>query len=150
MESLNQDLYRQIKLLCEQGDDLADEGRFNEALKQYKEAWKLLPEPKEQWEAATWILVAMGDVNFLNGRFRQAVKDLTAALAGINAVDNPFIYLRLGQSRLELGEEKAALEALQTAYELGGEDLWDGEDEKYLQFLTGKVGGTVMQPHQAV
>ncbi|WP_416192408.1 tetratricopeptide repeat protein [Neisseria sp. CCUG12390] len=150
MESLNQDLYQKINALCDQGDELADNGQFSEALKQYKEAWKLLPEPKEQWEAATWILVAMGDVNFLNGKFHQAVKDLTAALANINAVDNPFIYLRLGQSRLELGDEQTALEALQTAYELGDEYLWDGEDGKYLQFLAGKVDGIVIPPHQAV
>ncbi|ATD64691.1 tetratricopeptide repeat protein [Neisseria weixii] len=144
MESLNQDLYQQISALCDQGDDLADEGQFNEAVKQYKEAWKLLPEPKSQWEAATWILAAMGDAHFLNGKYRQAVKDLTEALAYINALDNPFIYLRLGQSQFELGEEKAALEALQTAYELGDEELWEGEDEKYLQFLAAKVDGIVI------
>ncbi|MCP1659842.1 tetratricopeptide repeat protein [Neisseria perflava] len=135
MQSLSQDLYQQINVLCEQGDELADEGQFNEALTRYKAAWKLLPEPKEQWEAATWILVAMADAHFLNGKYRAAVKDLTTALASIHAVDNPFIYLRLGQSRFELGEAAAALEALQTAYELGDEELWEGEDEKYLRFV---------------
>lgn len=144
MESLDQDLYRQINVLCDQGDEMADEGRFQDALKQYKAAWKLLPEPKEQWEAATWILVAMGDVNFLNGKYRQAVKDFNAALASINAVDNPFIYLRLGQCRLELGEEAAAIEALQTAYELGDESLWEDEDEKYLQILTAQTKGKAL------
>lgn len=139
--SLDKQLYAQIETLCQQGDEYADNGQFNEALKQYKAAWKLLPDPKEQWEAATWILVAMGDVNFLNGKFPQAVKDLTAALASINAVDNPFVYLRLGQSRFEMGEQSAALEALQTAYELGDEDLWDGEDAKYRQFLAANVEG---------
>ncbi|WP_281256767.1 hypothetical protein [Neisseria iguanae] len=39
--------------------------------------------------------------------------------------------MRLGQSQFEPGKEEAATEALQTAYELGDEDLWDGEDEKY-------------------
>jgi hypothetical protein len=27
-------------------------------------AWDLLPEPQADWEAATWILGAIGDVNF--------------------------------------------------------------------------------------
>lgn len=141
MEVLNENLFNQINDLCNKGDELADNGQFNEALKQYKDAWKCLPEPKAQWEAATWILVAMGDINFLNGKYRQAVKDLTSALASINAVDNPFVYLRLGQSQLELGEEKAALESLQTAYELGDEELWDGEEAKYLDFMKKNIEG---------
>lgn len=139
MDALNETLYQQISSLCDEGDKLADEGRFADALKQYQAAWKLLPDPKNQWEAATWILVAMGDVNFLSGRYRQAVNDLNAALENIHAADNPFIYLRLGQSRLELGEEAAALEALQTAEELGDEELWDGEDEKYRRFLNERA-----------
>lgn len=139
MESLNETLYQQISSLCDEGDNLADEGQFAAALKQYQAAWKLLPDPKNQWEAATWILVAMGDVNFLSGRYRQAVNDLNTALENIHAADNPFIYLRLGQSRLELGEEAAALEALQTAEELGDEELWEGEDEKYRRFLAERA-----------
>lgn len=139
MDALNETLYQQISSLCDEGDHLADEGQFAAALKQYQAAWKLLPDPKNQWEAATWILVAMGDVNFLSGRYRQAVNDLNTALENIHAADNPFIYLRLGQSRLELGEEAAALEALQTAEELGDEELWEGEDEKYRRFLAERA-----------
>lgn len=139
MDTLNETLYQQISSLCDEGDNLADEGQFAAALKQYQAAWKLLPDPKNQWEAATWILVAMGDVNFLSGRYRQALNDLNAALENIHAADNPFIYLRLGQSRLELGEEAAALEALQTAEELGDEELWEGEDGKYRRFLTERA-----------
>lgn len=139
MDALNETLYQQISSLCDEGDNLADEGQFAAALKQYQAAWKLLPDPKNQWEAATWILVAMGDVNFLSGRYRQAVNDLNTALENIHAADNPFIYLRLGQSRLELGEEAAALEALQTAEELGDEELWEGEDEKYRRFLAERA-----------
>lgn len=139
MDALNETLYQQISSLCDEGDNLADEGQFAAALKQYQAAWKLLPDPKNQWEAATWILVAMGDVNFLSGRYRQAVNDLNTALENIHAADNPFIYLRLGQSRLELGEEAAALEALQTAEELGDEELWEGEDEKYCRFLAERA-----------
>ncbi|PSJ79756.1 hypothetical protein [Neisseria iguanae] len=52
MESLGQDLYGQTNAFCRPGDNLADEGRFNEALKQYKETWTPLPGPKAQQEAS--------------------------------------------------------------------------------------------------
>lgn len=135
MEALNSEIFGKINQLCDSGDEAADNGNYSEAMKHYRAAWKLLPDPKQQWEASTWILAAMGDVHFLGGKFQNAIEDLTAALGSINALDNPFIYLRLGQSQLEAGNEAAAREALETAYELGDDDLWEGEDEKYLRFI---------------
>ena len=38
----------------------------------FQQAWDLLPEPAVQWEAATWILAALGDVYFLSGDYEAA------------------------------------------------------------------------------
>ena len=55
MSELNNQTYDAICQLCEQGDTLADEGQYAEALDLYWQAWDLLSEPKTDWEAATWI-----------------------------------------------------------------------------------------------
>ena len=60
---LDPHLYTRINRFCEIGDTLAEEGKYNDAIASYQYAWDLLPDPKEQWEAATWILVAIGDAH---------------------------------------------------------------------------------------
>jgi hypothetical protein len=58
--------YARIQALCKKGDALVENDDVAAALVQYWAAWHLLPEPKTQWEAATWILTAIGDANFLD------------------------------------------------------------------------------------
>jgi tetratricopeptide (TPR) repeat protein len=48
-------IYEKIIMLSEEGDALAEQSNFNEAIKKYKEALDLLPTPKNQWEASTWL-----------------------------------------------------------------------------------------------
>lgn len=69
MSELNDQAYDTICRLCEQGDTLAEDGQYAEALDLYWQAWDLLPEPKTDWEAATWILAAIGDADFFVWRF---------------------------------------------------------------------------------
>jgi len=70
MPELDDSLYARVRGLCERGDDLVDDGRLDEALQTFLSAWRLLPEPRTDWEAATWILAATGDVNFQRGGIR--------------------------------------------------------------------------------
>src|SRR4051812_14127178 len=69
MAELDDVVYRRLKALCSVGDALAEQARYPEALEKYWAAWNLLPEPQTQWKAATWILAAIGDANFLSGDF---------------------------------------------------------------------------------
>ncbi len=57
------------------------------------------------------------------------------ALECPDAEDSPPILLRLGQSEFELDNKEAAAELLLRAYEAEGEELFDEEDEKYLEYL---------------
>ena len=52
---LDPHLHTRINRFCEIGDALAEDGKYSDAVVSYQYAWNLLPDPKEHWEAATWI-----------------------------------------------------------------------------------------------
>jgi len=51
-------LHEKIKEYCRSGDMLAEQGNHEEAIAEYNRAWRSVPEPKNSWEASTWILAA--------------------------------------------------------------------------------------------
>ena len=55
MTELDSHLHTRISRFCEIGDTLAEDGKYSDAVVSYQYAWNLLPDPKENWEAATWI-----------------------------------------------------------------------------------------------
>jgi transposase len=58
----------------------------------YLQAWDLLPEPKTEWEAATWLLAAIGDANFQiqPGTFEFALDHLVDNELDLSALDARF------------------------------------------------------------
>ncbi|WP_201518656.1 tetratricopeptide repeat protein [Gulosibacter hominis] len=141
MAELDDTLDQQINQLCARGDELAEEEKFAEAVAEYDRAWALLPEPKQQWNAATWILAAIGDAHVLRGDFAGAHNALSAAMHCPDAIGNPFIHLRLGQAQFELGNLDRAADELMRAYMGAGPEIFAMEDEKYLQFLATRAQG---------
>ncbi|HZL90999.1 MAG TPA: hypothetical protein VFB96_21720 [Pirellulaceae bacterium] len=138
MAELRDDLYEDIQSRCKTGDDLAAQGNYADALAQYWAAWDLLPEPKTDWDAATWILAAIGDANFLAGDFVAGRDNLSTAMHCPDAIGNPFLHLRLGQCQFELGNLDRAADELTRAYMGGGADVFEGAS-KYFDFLKTKL-----------
>jgi tetratricopeptide (TPR) repeat protein len=139
MAELDEGTYARIRALCARGDGLADEGRFDEALEAFWAAWDLLPEPQTSWEAATWILAAIGDVNFQQGNFEAGRDNLAMAMHCPNATGNPFLHLRLGQCQFELGNLDRAADELARARLLEGPELFKDEDPKCLEFIMSRL-----------
>ena len=139
MAELSDETHAQIQQLCAEGDQLAEAKRYADALKPYWAAWDLLPEPQTDWEAATWILVAIGDANFLSSDFVAGRDNLSQAMHCPDAIGNPFIHLRLGQCQFELQALDRAADELMRAYMGAGPDIFKDEDPKYLQFLQSKA-----------
>lgn len=135
MSKLPSDLQQMIDSLCRKGDQFAQIDQLDDALDQYEAAWELLPNPKDQWPAATWILMAVGDTCFEKRDFLAACRTLQESLKFPDGESHPFILLRLGQSLFELGDFDAAAEALVAAYQQHGLELFADEDPKYLDFL---------------
>ena len=97
--ALDPHLHTRINRFCEIGDTFAAQGEYPQAIEAYQYAWNLLPEPKTRWEAATWILAAIGDAWFLHGDYIRARDNFQIALPCPGGSDNAFIHLRLGSVR---------------------------------------------------
>jgi tetratricopeptide (TPR) repeat protein len=139
MLELPDDIHEKITELCQAGDAFADVGDYVEALERYWAAWDLLPAPKTNWQAATWILAAIGDANY-HGRDYAAGRDnLSMAMHCPEAIGNPFLHLRLGQCRFELNDLDAAADELARAYMGAGLDIFRNEDRKYVEFLKTRL-----------
>ena len=138
---LDDSIHDNITDLCEQGDALAAEGGQRGALSHYRQAWAMLPEPKNDWDAATWILSAIGDAHFGLREYPDAITALQVALKCPDGLGNPFIHLRLGEAHFESGNQDRAGDELTRAYMAAGRDIFEGEDPKYVTFLR-----SILQP----
>jgi len=56
-----------------------------------------------------------------------------------DAVGNPFLHLRLGQCQDEMGDVARAADELARPCLLGGPELFDEDDPKYLEFIKGRL-----------
>ena len=131
--------YLEIKELCAEGDVLIEMGEFNDAYKSYMAALKLVPDPKEQYQATTWILAALGDLYFHAKDFGQAAQVLADAMHCVDAIGNPFLHLRLGQAHFELGNQERAADELCRAYMGAGKKIFEQEEAKYFDFLKTRI-----------
>ena len=132
-------MHEQIAELCKEGDALASSGKPDGAKQKYIAALKLLPGEPRQWEAATWIYVALGDVHFRSRNFDKAFKCFYNAVQCPKGLGNPYIHLRLGQLYFEQDEFDKAADELTRAYMGGGIDILMEDDPKYLEFLETRI-----------
>jgi len=132
---LPDDVYVQVTALSQRGNALQDDGDVEGALRSFGAALALLPEPRRDWEAATWLLLAIGDVLFLAGAHGEALAPLQEAVRCAGGLGTPFLHLRLGQVQYELGNMARAQDELARAFMGGGEELFQGEDGKYWLYI---------------
>lgn len=138
-QELEHSAYQQITTLSAEGNAFADEKKLDAAIDKFEEALSILPKPKEDWEAATWLYASIGDMLFLKKEYNQALNDFMLAMKCPDGYANPFILLRCGQCYLELNDEQNAKEYLLRAYMMEGFDIFKNEDRKYYNFLRENV-----------
>lgn len=132
-------LYQEIMKHCEDGDEAVEDDDYDRAIHAFQQAFDLIPEPYQEWEASTWVLFSLGEAQFFNENYTAAKESLAAVMHCPSAIGNPLIHLRLGQVQYELGNLAKAKDELMRAYMGQGEEIFDGEDEKYLAFLKQEV-----------
>ena len=132
-------LHAEIVALSKLGDDLVKTGQLEAAKEKYIAALRLLPENHREWEAATWIYVAIGDVHFRMGNYEKAFKCFFNAVQCPKGLGNPYIHLRLGQLYFEQGNLDKAADELTRAYMGAGMKIFMEDDPKYLEFLETRI-----------
>lgn len=132
---LSDSTYSEITTLSKQGDDLVKLGDLEAGKHKYVAALRLLPEDHREWEAATSLYVAIGDVHFRMKNYDKAFKCFFNAVQCPKGLGNPYIHLRLGQLYYEQENLEKAIEELTRAYMGAGIEIFMEDDPKYLEFL---------------
>lgn len=146
MPQLPDTLTQQIRDLCADGYTAYDQSDFKQALRQFYQAWLLLPKPQSQWEAAGWILAALGDAYFRLKQYPQAVEALNSARFCPGTQNHPFILLRLGQALLDSGQITQARQHLHSAYCRGSANLFQQEPPRYLNVISDLISSRTSTP----
>ena len=92
MMDLSNDLCLKITNLSEIGDQLFEQNKLDESLAKYNEALDLIPEPKSNWEASSWLFVAIGDVLFCMEYYKKAVSYFHDAWNLFQNQNNPLYF----------------------------------------------------------
>jgi tetratricopeptide (TPR) repeat protein len=136
---LQDDLYEEILSLCSEGDLLVEATMYDEAINLYKKALELIPNPKNVFEASTWIYTALGDTCFIKEDFEAAKGYLLDAINCPDGIVNAFILLRLGETLYEMQEMKKAKEYLLRAYMFEGYPIFEDEDDKFFNLIEAEI-----------
>jgi len=126
-------LYLTVCRVCEAAECHVNSSQLELAVERLYETLDLLPIPREDWEAFTWICGTIADVFFMRHDFSKCDdwirKIMISEAPGWNS--NAFLHLRRGQCAFELGDVSKARQWLIGAYMLEGDAIFEGEDSKY-------------------
>jgi tetratricopeptide (TPR) repeat protein len=139
MNELNSKIHDKILEICSVGEKLSESENYPDAIIEYWKAFDLLPDPKLGWDAALWILAAIGDANFLNKDYVACRDNLSNAMHCPGGIGNPFLHLRLGQSWFELKNYEKSADELARAYMGAGYEIFESENPIYFKFLKTRL-----------
>lgn len=139
MKELQDAVYNRIVELSEQGDQLAEKMKLDEAILKYQQALELLPEPIYLWEASTWLFAAIGDAYYFSEQYNGGLNAFLEAQKCPDALDNPFICMRIGECFYEIGNFEKAESYLLGVYMLDGKEVFLEEEPKYWNFLEKRI-----------
>ncbi|MHC5310895.1 tetratricopeptide repeat protein [Myroides sp. LJL116] len=139
VSELTQEQEDRIESLLEQGDICAENQKYKEATDKYLAALELVPSPKEEYDIALDLYVALGDGFFNLRDFINANYYYNLALKAPGALDNGYVWLGLGQSYYELEDKVKAKQALLSAYMLEGIEIFEEESSKYIDLISQEI-----------
>jgi len=132
-------VYEQIVALSKTGDSYYDRDQYDKAVFSYLDALALVPDPKQDWEAGTWLYSALGDALFMQQRYEDSLAAFRSAEKCPDGMDNAFVVLMIGECSYELHDRKQAREYLLKAYMLEGEAIFETQDQKYYRTISDLV-----------
>ncbi|MBK0075551.1 hypothetical protein CON56_18415 [Bacillus thuringiensis] len=104
-------------------------------LEGYLVSLEMVPAPKTDWEASTWLYTVIGDTYLIKDDYEMAKSNFYNALNCPDGISTSLILLRLGESLFECGELEKAKKYLLKAYMLEGYKIFFEEDDKYFDLI---------------
>jgi tetratricopeptide (TPR) repeat protein len=132
--ALPKEIVTQVDVLSIEGDSLLEGGKYEAAAKKYIEAFRLLPNPKEQWEVAYWLIKFWGISYYKAKQYGAAINSFESALFYGGAETDAEVFLLLGKSYYLNGDKEKAKVNFKKALQIGGKEVFKGEDE-YLNMV---------------
>lgn len=129
---------QELERLAAWAEHLHDSEDFESAVETWQDLLSQLPEPALAHPLAMRSHASLGDALFELGQFGEANRALAQALLA-GGTDEAFVWLRKGQSLVEMGDEEAGVDALASAYMLMGGEILDDEDPKYRALLARHI-----------
>ena len=130
---------KSIDEIAEEGNSLFDKEDYTKAIKIWQEGLNSLNKPLNTQSEAVWFQTSIADAWFMQGQYEKAYAYLFDAKSNLSGEGyNPFVMMRLGQCSYELGKDDAK-EYLLQAYMLAGEEIFENEDKKYLEFIKNLI-----------
>jgi len=128
VKDLDPDIKQEVVDLCQKAIDQADLERYEASNRTLEKVYELIPEPKVEWKAYTWMQASRADNYFELQEFQEAL-DLfeEALLKDADYQENGYIQMRIGQCLHQSKRIDEAIIYLTKAYALGGEDLFEDE-----------------------
>lgn len=134
MKDLEPELKEQVVELCNKAVEAQEDERYHASNRDLQKVYELLPEPKAEWKAYSWLISSMGDNHFEQDEYQAASEKFEEVFSlDAESNENAYLCLRRGQCALELENETQAKELLSLAFKLEGKDLFEGEHSKYLK-----------------
>lgn len=136
---LSKATWEKIDELSKKGNLLIENEKYEDALFCFLNALKLIPTPATEWPAGMWLYASIGDAYFLMDNYSEAYESFQFAVLSPDGLGNPFIHLRLGQCAFNLRNYNRAADELIRAYMGAGQEIFETEEDKYLEFLATRA-----------
>lgn len=129
------ELEEEIISIIEQGNELSNEEKYEDAICLYEKAFGLMPEPKLEWEMlSSWLAGSFVTAYFKLGKYSEAKEWGKKQVDSDDSDNNTGPLVALGMVCFELNEFSEALNLFDAAYKYGKERAFKGRPEKYLDF----------------
>lgn len=126
-----------IEAMIEKADKKLDYGDYKKAQALYEKALSLLPKPQQEQKEYIEVMAAIGDTLLFQGKNSAALKLYNDIMKLPKAQENAFLHLRRGQVYCGMDKMDLAEIDLKRALELGGEKIFEDEQEEYYEVATG-------------
>lgn len=128
------ELEQEIIKTVEAGNVLDETQQHEQSLIYYDQAWGMLPEPKTDWEVASWIASCHANAHMDLGQYALAKPwaEISLQTRGSDIDSGPLIELGIVCMRLEQHDE--AYSYLHRAYEYGKERAFQGRSGDVLRY----------------